>query len=86
MTTTNDAAKNSTAACTSGKSRFGDRLDGQPAEAGPGEDLLGEDRAAEQGSELEADHRDDGQRGVAQAVAEHDLLPVLRPFALAVRM
>src|SRR5947209_12154411 len=43
-------------------------IDDELAEAGNGEDLLGEHRAGEQLAEFEGSERDDGNEGVAQPV------------------
>ena len=48
-----------------------DRLDQQPADAGPREDRLGDDRAGQHRAELQADDRDDRNQAVAERVA-HD--------------
>src|SRR6266545_1963595 len=50
-----------------------DRLDEQPADAWPGEDGLGDDRAAEQRADLEANHRHHRDQSIGQRVAGHDL-------------
>ncbi len=49
-----------------------DCLDGEAADAGPGEDGLGHNRAGEQGSELQSENSDDWDHGVAQGVAIDD--------------
>src|SRR5439155_9119824 len=49
-----------------------DRLDREPADAGPGKHGLGHDGAAEQGAELQAGDRDDRHRGVLQRVLDDD--------------
>ena len=49
-----------------------DGLDREAADAGPGEDGFGDDCAGEQRAELQAQHGDDGDHGVAQGVAVDD--------------
>ena len=46
------------------------RLHGQPAEAGVGEHRLGDDRAAQEVTQLEAERGHDGDRAVAEGVPE----------------
>src|SRR3972149_3598080 len=43
-----------------------DRLDGEAAGPGPGEDRLGDDAAGKQRADLQAHHREDGDEGVRQ--------------------
>src|SRR5580765_1090705 len=47
-----------------------DRLDGEPADTRPREDRLGDDGAAEQGTELQPGDRDDRHRRVLQGVLD----------------
>src|SRR5260370_695126 len=47
----------------------GDGWDRRAADAGPGEDCFGNDGARQQRSELQAQHRDYGDHGVAQGMA-----------------
>jgi len=49
-----------------------DGLDGETADARPTKDRLGHDCAGQQRSELQAQHGDDGDHGVAQRVAVDD--------------
>ncbi len=49
-----------------------DGLDGEAADAGPGEDGFRHDCAGEERAELQAEHGDDGDHGVAQGVAVND--------------
>ena len=49
----------------------GERLDEQPAHAGPGEHGLGDHCPADQAPTLQAEERDERQQGVAQAMAQH---------------
>ena len=46
------------------------RLDRQEPEARPGEDLLGDDRAADEERQAQADQGDDGEEGVADGVLD----------------
>ena len=55
---------------------LGDRLEGQPAQAGQGEDVLDHHRAGHQEAELQADDGGDRDQGVAQHVAAQH--PALR--------
>ena len=50
----------------------GDGVDGEAADAGPGEDFLGDDGAGEQCSELQAENGQHRNHGVAQGVAIDD--------------
>ena len=50
----------------------GGRRDGQLADAGEGEDLLDDDRAAEEADELHGEHRERRAAGVAQHVLVDD--------------
>ena len=56
------------------------------ADAGQREDLLDDQRAAQQVPELDADDGDRGAQRVLQGVLADDRRGVLRPFATAVRM
>src|SRR6266540_1833873 len=49
-----------------------DGLDREPPDAGPAEDVLDDERAAEQGSELQADERRDRDERVLQRVPQDD--------------
>src|SRR3954468_4156173 len=49
-----------------------DGVDGELTDAGPREDLLGDDRAAEQHAELHAEHGDGGDQGVAKRMTDDD--------------
>ena len=57
-----------------------DRLDQPLADAGPGEDRLGQDRAGEQHADLQADHRDDRDQRVAQRVDADDAAAATGPW------
>ena len=59
--------------------------DGDLAEAGDGEDLLDDDRAAEQADELQGEHRERGAAGVAQHVLVDDAGLTSRPRLRSVR-
>jgi hypothetical protein len=50
------------------------RIEREAADAGPGEDGLGEHRAAEQGAELDPDDREHRDERVAQRVAVDDVV------------
>ena len=50
----------------------GDGVDGEAADAGPGEDRFGDDGSGEQRAELQAEDGEDGDHGVAQGVAVDD--------------
>src|SRR5882672_10345971 len=49
-----------------------DRVDGESADAGPGEDGLRDHGAGEELTELQARDGDDRERGIAQRVLHHD--------------
>lgn len=50
----------------------GDRLNGEAADSGPGEDGFGDDGAGEQGAELESDDGENGDKSVAEGVLVND--------------
>ena len=60
----------STPAWIDGRSRVGDGDDQRAADAGNGEDLLDDDDAAEQITDVERDDGDDRQQRVAQRMAD----------------
>ena len=61
------------------------RLEHQPADAGPGEDRLGQDGAADDLPGLEAGQRHDRQDGVAGDVAARDRARRRRPWRAPLR-
>ena len=83
MTMKNDAT--TTTATMIGRSLFWIAWIGVPSQPGEVEDLLADDRTAEEAAEVEARGRDDRRQGGAQAVATDDRR-LLDPLARAVRM
>ena len=65
----------------SGRSESHHRVDGQGAQPGQAEDVLRDDRAAEQDGEIQTGRRDDGRQAGAQRVLDDDraLAQALRP-------
>src|SRR4030042_1129900 len=56
-----------------------DRLDGEAADPGPGEDRLGDDTAGKERADLQAHHREDGGGGGRQRGAHHRRPPGKAP-------